>query len=917
VKIVGTAAVAIAFEADRIFNALISRTTLDRHEEIAKYEPRLQLELMQRFKEFDAVREAAMPTKEAAASLVVPTTTAPPPMTVTVLDGTFVSLLETTEENDRDRMILVGGLSGLLFVFLVVIIVAVRYARRNHEVHRPDYEVDEHGKAMFTRDLPMSPTYAPNNADPEWDGMDLNSPFPYSEVQDQVEVEEPGQDHKQKEAQAQRKPRTNGWGGLGLFKAAFGGAKRSRSKPRIEGLQDPPSFPLPAAGRGLPNRRGMAGFGFGPADIDPDISYGGLIGRGDELSSPNPISPRESNMTPYSELLGTGVVGGAGRPFSPLVYRPMGNAGAPVPAYSSIEDRQFDVAGLYSKPRPNDKGLAAGLRSLPPLPTAVRNGTLAASPANRYNAAAAHDGFEVSDSIDENHYNVAASDNDENLYNVGGVGGLGVTSPTNNLRKKKGNHANANAVENDDDDENLYNVGGVGGFGVTSPTNNLRKKKGNHGDDDDENLYNVAGVGGLGVTSPTNNLRTKKGNHDDDDDENLYNVGGVGGLGVTSPTNNLRTKKGNDANANANGDADDDENLYNVGGVGGLAVTSPTNFRSKEAVYSTSQQGNLVDPFYDTGVLAANKAVASALKTTTWRRSRYDGNDSESYATGNDSESYATAPEETYASGTYPKSETYASAPATYASAPSEVSSGIYASVADVHMDVSSADKISSAIDGTTVALQVKHPTPVYSQRPSLVPTYSVAVAADENEAFSPANVDGDEEILEDRELVIKAKEVPVDPQVALLSDMRSEFANELDNISTDGISLDGILIGAMDDHINNEFSMFHNGEEEEAVDDDDDESLYADCNAVGDIPGSPNADADAVEDADEEDLYADCNAVTDIITTWPTEENDDSDDDTVDRSGLFRRRTTAMEGNEGLVVEDTIAEDDEPIYGN
>ena len=252
-----------------------------------------------------------------------------------------------------------------------------------------------------------------------------------------------------------------------------------------------------------------------------------------------------------------------------------------------------------------------------------------------------------------------------------------------------------------------------------------------------------------------------------------------------------------------------------------------------------------MDPFLDTGRPSANKAVASVLKTSSWDRGgRYNRNDSESYAT---------SPEETYASETYARtetyaSETYASVPPTYASVvPSEASAGIYASIPDVHADAASADNPARAMDGN---------------RPV-------------------------EEAAEDRELAGAVDE-------GLISDMRSEFANELDNISTDGISLDGILVAAMNDHMNNEHSLFA----AEVAADYDDESLYADCNAVADIPSLPCDDdgdhkGDPVYDVQTVDLAEEGKTLD--ATSWPAENtDDDDDDDIVDRQSLFGRRSSA-----------------------
>ena len=58
----------------------------------------------------------------------------------------------------------------------------------------------------------------------------------------------------------------------------------------------------------------------------------------------------------------------------------------------------------------------------------------------------------------------------------------------------------------------------------------------------------------------------------------------------------------------------------------------------------------------------------------------------------------------------------------------------------------------------------------------------------------------------------------------ALLLAMRSEVADEMDNISTDGISLDGLIIGARDDTTNNNLSEFASNDENGGVSDEDED---------------------------------------------------------------------------------------------
>jgi len=381
----------LSSKIDQIFEELRDLSTFDRHVEIAKHEPNVQLELLLRFQSLDA-----MQTKKANTVVTLSATTSSSSDLLTVLEGSLDLEVNNQNRSNQDQNMLIGGLMSLLVLFVAVVGIAIQYARRNHEIHRPDYEMDQHGKPIFT-------TTDQNSNDPEWDGMDLDVPA----------------FHRQFSANV------SGWSAKGLFRSAFG-TKGGTSKRRIKGLQDPPitMFPLPAVGGIL--GRGMSGFGFGPAAVNDvslnDDSYGGLVGGPDA----KPDTP--DTIEPYSPL-------GAKRPFSPFVYRPINSNGTPTPAYSRIDDRLFDVAGLYSKPRPNIKGMAAGLRSLPPLPPSTET-TAAYNHGDNLDSSASE--------TDENIYNFAdradtvvgngGSVAEENMYNVAGVGGVATIVNDANLR---------------------------------------------------------------------------------------------------------------------------------------------------------------------------------------------------------------------------------------------------------------------------------------------------------------------------------------------------------------------------------------------------------------------------------------------------------------------------------------------------
>lgn len=139
----------------------------------------------------------------------------------------------------------------------------------------------------------------------------------------------------------------------------------------------------------------------------------------------------------------------------------------------------------------------------------------------------------------------------------------------------------------------------------------------------------------------------------------------------------------------------------------------------------------------------------------------------------------------------------------------------------------------------------------------------------------------------------------------ALLLAMRSEVADEMDNISTDGISLDGLIIGAMDDTTNNNLSEFASNDENGGVsdeDEDEDDDEFDIVKALNNCRGwEVKGEVENQDDqSSDEELppapESEASVVLPVMTEWRGEtEEGESDAESIDISSLLGRRGKAL----------------------